>query len=177
MALRAARTLLHRLPQPTDRQDVRAHGGTQHHDGPHTPVRPAHRPAPKSGGVRALGRPALPLQPGARPNGAQTAPPHPTHTPASTPPFSCFYSPTHGKKKSPFLDTVSPNLMYRTNYTHTICSFTDNTIPLEPSCRPFRSTYHRIYKTRHTTLTGKSLFGAPVNLYSSEPHPKIVRNG
>ena len=95
VALRAERTLLRRLPEPADRQEVRALSGTQHHDGPHTPVSPCHRPAPKSGGGRALGRPALPLQSGARPNGAPPAPPHPPHTLASTTPTHVLTLPGH----------------------------------------------------------------------------------
>ena len=120
LALRAERTLLHRLPQPTDRQDVRAHSRTQHHDGPRAHDRPAHRHAHKSGDGRALGRPALPLQPGARPNGAPPAPPHPTQTPASTPP-NYVLTPQLTEKQPAFLDTVGHNQTDSTDYTHTIC--------------------------------------------------------
>ena len=108
MALRAARTLLHRLPQLTDRQDVRAHSGTQHHDGPRTPVRPARRPAPKSGGGRALGRPALPLQPGARPNGAPPVPPPQPHTHDSNPPTHVLTPQLTAKRNLPSWTPLVP---------------------------------------------------------------------
>ena len=77
-----------------------------------------------------------------------------------------FDTPTHRKKKSPFLDTAGTNQTDGTDYTLTICSSIDSTAPRKPSCRPFRSPFHRIYKTRHTTLTGKSLFAATWNLES-----------
>ena len=85
LALRTTGTLLHRVPEPTDSQDAQATSVTKHHNGPHALDRPAHRHAPKSVGGRALGRPALPLQPGARHNGAPPAPPYPPHTLASSP--------------------------------------------------------------------------------------------
>ena len=173
MALRAARTLL----QPTDRQDVRTHSGTQHHDGPRTPVRPAHRHAPKSGGGMALWRPALPLQPGAQPNGTP-----PTPITCQCRPHSRCDTPTHREKgrlfaKPRFLDNIGPNQTDRTAYTNTICSSIDSTTPRQPCCRPFRFTFHRIHKTRHTTLTGKSLFEATGNFDSNKPHSIIARHG
>ena len=86
LALREKRTLLRRVPESADRREARAISGTKYHDGPHVPDRPAHRHAPKSGGGMALWRPALPLQPGARPNGAPPAPLHPPQSVVSTTP-------------------------------------------------------------------------------------------
>ena len=100
LALRANGTLLHRVPEPADGQKARAISGNQHHDGTHAPIRLARRHAPKSGGGRALGRPALPLQPGARPNGAPPAPPHPPHSLASTHPTHVL-TPQLTEKRNP----------------------------------------------------------------------------
>ena len=125
-------------------------------------------------GTRAA-RPAAPTR-----GPTQRCPARPT-TPAphtcQFPPYSCFDTPTHRKKKSPFLDTTSPNQTDSTDDTNTICSSIDSTAPRNPCCRPFRSSFHRIYKTRHTTLTGKGLFAATGNLSSDEPHPRNARDG
>ena len=108
LALRAKGTLLHRVSEPADRQEARALSGTQNHYGPHGPIRPARRHAPKSGGGRALGRPALPLQPGARRNGAPPAPPHPPHSLVSTHPTHVLTPQLTEKRNHPSWTPVVP---------------------------------------------------------------------
>ena len=76
LALRAKRTLLHRLPEHTDRQEARAISGTKYHDGPHAPGCPAHRHSPKSGPPCRSNPWPDPTEP--RP----TYTTHPTHLPA-----------------------------------------------------------------------------------------------
>ena len=120
---------------------------------------------------------ARPAAPTRGPNQRSPASPTPSapHT-GQYPPYPCSDTPTHRKKKSLLLDTIGPNQTDSTDYTHTICSSIDSTATRKPSCRPFRSTFHRIYNTRHTILTEKRLFAATENLEGGEPHPRNARN-
>ena len=143
--------------------------------GPTLPSAQPAAPHPKAGAAGHYGGP--PCRSNSGPDPTEPRQPHPPHPhTCQHHPDPCFDTPTHGKQKSPFLDTIGPNQTDSTDYTHIICSSIDNTAPREPSCRPFRSTFHRIYKTRHTTLTGKGLFAANGNLASGEPHPRNARD-
>ena len=160
---------------PTDRMSEPT-AGPSTTMGPALPSAQPAAPHPKAGAAGHYGGPPCRSNPGPDPTVPRPShPTHPTHLPA--PPYTCFDTPTHRKKTSRFLDTVGPNQTDRTDYTHTICSSIDSTADPEPCCRLFRSPFHRIYKTRHTTFTGKSLSAATGNLEGGEPHPLARHRG
>ena len=125
----------------------------------------------------------------ARPAAPTRGPTQRCHTrPTTSTPINCQYPllmlrhPNSPRKKENICDTTIPGHRWSQSdiqnrlHAHHLLSIGSTTSP-EHSCRPLRSTFHRIYKTRHTTLTGKSLFAATGKFNSGETHPQIARNG
>ena len=119
-------------------------------------------------GGRALGRPALPLQPGAQPNGAQPAPPHQLHSLDSTSPNHVLRPQLTDKRNHPSWTPLVPirqtEPTTRTPFVH------PSTAPPLPNPVVVRSVPRSIAYTKHDTQHSRD------RVFSQKPEISKVTN-